>query len=122
MKKLILFSCLLFLATACKKEDTSPLLDAVPKKKKVRYEIDCPGCFVVWYEQNEQQLNESGQTTGWFKELDVDVGFVALVAAHNQSGTPAAITARILVDNTLLKTQTTFCPISGVVLVTDTIK
>jgi len=123
MKTLLLSISFIVVLASCKKEE-NPIQDEnpAPQKKTLRYEITCPNCFVVHYEENEEQVSSSGQSTGWYKELQVDPGFVALIAAQNQSGSPVAVTATIKVDGVVLKTQTTHCPVSGTVLVTDTIK
>lgn len=123
MKILFLSISFLVVLTSCKKEE-NPIQEEnpTPQKKTLRYEITCPSCYVVHYEENEEQVATSGQSTGWYKEMEVDPGFVALIAAQNQSGSAAAVTATIKVDGVILKTQTTYCPVSGTVLVTDTIK
>lgn len=125
MKTLLLSISFLAVLASCKKEENPIQVEnptPQPQKKTLRYEITCPNCFVVHYEENEEQVATSGQSTGWYKELQVDPGFVALIAAQNQSESHAAVTATIKVDGVILKTQTTYCPVSGTVLVTDTIK
>ena len=123
---LLLLSSIILLSVGCKKEDlnpsTEPETEQVEQTKKLRYEINCPECYVVYYTENQEQIAVSGESTGWFVELDVNAGFVALIAAQNQSGSATAVTATIKVDGEILKTKTTYCPISGTVLVTDTIQ
>lgn len=122
---LLLSSSILF-SIGCKKDDLNPNIEPeteqVDQTKKLRYEINCPECYVVYYTENQEQIAVSGESTGWFVELDVNAGFVALIAAQNQSGSPASVTATIKVDGEILKTNTTYCPVSGTVLVTDTIQ
>lgn len=127
MKKIMNFSTLLLLSSSilfsigCKKEDLNNDDNAAEQKKKLRYEISCPECFVVYYDQGEEQISSHGESTGWFVELDVEPGFVALIAAQNQSESHAAVTATIKLDGEIIKTNTTYCPVSGTVLVSDTI-
>ncbi len=122
---LLLSSSILF-SIGCKKDDLNPNIEPEVEQaepdKTLRYEIDCPECYVVYYTENEEQIALSGESTGWFVELDVQSGFVALIAAQNQSGSAASVTATIKVDGEILKTNTTYCPISGTVLVTDTVQ
>lgn len=112
-------------STSCKKEELNENMNeqnTVEQEKTLRYEIECPDCFVVYYAEDEEQISSTGESTGWYAELDVKAGFVGLVAAQNQSGSPAAVTATMKLDGEIINTKTTYCPVSGTVLVTDTIQ
>jgi hypothetical protein len=54
--------------------------------------------------------------------MPVSPGFVALVVAQNMADQPALVTARIKLNGEILKEAQSQCPISGTVLVTDTIQ
>lgn len=134
MKNLMLFTSTLFFisillfTTSCKKEDVNENMNeqneqtAVEQEKTLRYEIECPDCYVVYYAEDEEQISSPGESTGWYVELDVKSGFVGLLVAKNQSESPAAVTATMKLDGEVIQSKTTYCPISGTVLVTDTIQ
>lgn len=126
MKNLILTLSLIFITsilifnTGCKKEELKEEV-TTEQSKKLRYEIDCPDCYVVYYSYDEEQVSLTGKSTGWYKDLDVKTGFVGLIIAQNQSGTPAAVTATIKLNDEIIQSKTSYCPVTGTVFVTDTI-
>lgn len=134
MKNLMLFTPVLFIAailvfsSSCKKDDLAEDMNeqneqtAVEQEKTLRYEIECPNCYVVYYAEDEEQISSPGECTGWFVELDVQTGFVGFLVAQNQSGSPAAVTTTMKLNGEILQTKTTYCPVSGTVFVTDTIQ
>lgn len=124
----LFFASILLFTTSCKKEDLNENMNeqneqnTAQQEKTLRYEIECPDCFVVYYAENEEQISSTGESTGWYSELEVEPGFVSFIAAQNQSGSPAAVTVTIKLDGEILKTKTTYCPVIGTVFVTDTIQ
>jgi hypothetical protein len=117
MKKLYILlpvMALLFI-TACKKENDSA------EQLTVEYSIDCPNCFVVYYDANGQQVSLQDQNSSWKQTIEGKPGGIVLLAAQNSSGSPAAVTGVIKLNGAVLAERTTYCPISGTVLVTDTL-
>lgn len=117
MKNLYLvFTAMLltFVLASCKK-DGDP-------KRTVEYSIECPDCFVVYYDENGAQVSLQNQTTGWSKTINGKPGGVILLAAQNSSGSPAMVKGVIKLNGVVLKENTSYCPISGTVIVTDTLQ
>jgi hypothetical protein len=117
MSKLYIIAFLLagiFLG-GCKKDSTQ---DA---QRIVEYSIDCPNCFVVYYDANGQQISLQGQNSSWSQTIEAKAGGIVLLAAQNSSSSPAAVTGTIKLNGTVLAERTTYCPISGTVIVTDTL-
>jgi hypothetical protein len=92
------------------------------KDQTLRYEISCQDCFIVYYKENQEQVSIFGNSGDWSHEMPVSPGFVALVVAQNMADQPALVTARIKLNGEILKEAQSQCPISGTVLVTDTIQ
>jgi hypothetical protein len=88
----------------------------------VTYKIGCTDCFVAYYKPDGTQGSASNQNSDWEYSFEGHAGMVVLVAASNTSGAAQGVTAQILLNGSVLKEHTTFCPISGTVLVTDTLR
>lgn len=118
MKKLymVLPFMALILSAGCKKDNDSAAA------RTVEYSIDCPNCFVVYYDANGQQVSLQDQNSSWKQTIEGKAGGIVLLAAQNSSGSPAAVTGTIKLNGAILAERTTYCPISGTVLVTDTLQ
>lgn len=102
--------------SACnKKEDTN----AEPKRN-VMLRISCSDCFGVWHE-NGVEKNEQHANSSWSRSFVGNKDSEVLLAAMNTSGIIQAVGAAIVLNNDTLKHQVTYCPISGTVLVVDTL-
>jgi hypothetical protein len=118
MKKLylVLPVAALLLLGACKKDDSAN------QPRTIEYSIDCPNCFVVYYDADGNQVSLQDKNSLWKQTIEAKQGGIVLLAAQNSSGNPTAVTGRIKLNGTVLTEKTTYCPISGTVLVTDTIQ
>jgi hypothetical protein len=92
------------------------------KEQTLKYEISCQDCFIVYYKENQEQVSVFGNSGEWSHELPVRKGFVALLVAQNMADQPALVKARLMLNGEVLKEAESTCPISGTVLVTDTIQ
>ncbi len=116
-----------FFFAACKKEkvDDNQITPVTPAKKtyKVTYEIGCTDCQVIYYGDSlETQVVEDHRTSSWTYTFYGRKNQSALLFAYNTSGAPQGVTATIKLNDTLLTTQTNYCPISGYSFVEDTIR
>ncbi len=109
MKNLLLVSSFIIFFSSCAKESHT-----------LRYEIGCTDCMVVYVDENGDQQSVYHVNSNWVKEIEVESG-IFLLMAYNTSGTPEAVTARMKLDGEIWQERTTYCPISGVVLITDTL-
>ncbi|UPT66101.1 MAG: hypothetical protein M0D57_16650 [Sphingobacteriales bacterium JAD_PAG50586_3] len=101
--------------SACKKDSNDD------EQRTVEYSIECPNCYVIYYDANGEQVILQDQNSSWKQTIDAKPGAIVLLAAQNSSSSPAAVTGTIKLNGTVLAEQTTYCPISGTVLVTDTL-
>ncbi len=116
-KALLLLSIIAFAFSACKKED------AAPKVYKVTYNIGCTDCMVAYVKDTEgNQASEYHQATGWSYSFDAKEGQEVLLMAYNTSDHPQGVTATIKLNDSILETRTSYCAISGVSFVVDTIR
>ena len=112
---LLLVATMLFIGS-CKKDADNK------QPRTVEYSIECPDCFVVYYDANGEQVSLQNQNSSWKQTIEAKQGGIVLLAAQNSSGSPSAVTGRIKLNGSVLTEKTTYCPISGTVLVTDTIQ
>ncbi len=117
MKNLLALFALTALAlTGCKKEDRV-------KTYKISYTIGCTDCEVIYVKDTEgTQQTEYHQNSSWSYTFNAKQGQEVLLLAYNTANAPQGVTATIRLNDSILTTQTTYCPISGVSFVVDTIR
>jgi hypothetical protein len=89
--------------------------------RKVTYKIQCTDCYVVW-EENGVQKNMQHVNSNWTTSFDGMKDSMVLVCAMNTAGTPQGVGATILLNDDTLKHAMNYCPISGTVVVADTLE
>jgi len=115
-KTFLLLIVLAFVFSSCKKENTA-------KSFKVKYTIGCTDCWVAYTsDQAGTQSNAYHQNSTWTYSFDGKEGQELLLLAYNTSSGHQAVTATILVNDAVLETRTTYCPVNGVALCADTIR
>ena len=131
MKKLFMLIAIISLAFfSCKKENSKPLRntgvnssDTVQKTYKVKYTIGCTDCEVVFYKDSLQnQQTEYHQNSSWSYTFYGKKNQSVLLLAYNTSTASQGVTATISVNDSVLTTQTNYCPVSGDAFVEDTIR
>lgn len=100
---------------ACKKDSNAEA------KRTVEYSIACSDCYVVCYDENGQEKSYYNQNSNWKYTMEAQAGDVVLLVAHNTSNGYATVGATIKLNGEVIKTAQSYCPISGTVLVTDTL-
>lgn len=111
-----LFALLAVAITGCKKENST-------KTYKVSYTIGCTDCEVIYVKDTEgTQHTEYHQNSSWTYSFNAKQGQEVLLLAYNTGSAPQGVTATIRLNDSILTTQTTYCPISGVSFVVDTIR
>jgi hypothetical protein len=120
MKSLIVFlSILLLLIVGCKKDNNNHQ----PVLWKVTYNIGCTDCQVVYYKDSlENQQSENNQNSSWSYTFYGKKNQTTLLLAYNTSDHPQGVTATIMLNDTILESRTTYCAISGVSFVVDTLR
>lgn len=118
MNKIVPILILITFITSCKKEDKDAVI-----ARKVTYQIGCTDCMVVYSDENNQQQTIYDQNTSSFSyTFEGKKGQEVLLLAYNTGDQPQGVTATILLNDTVFKTRTTYCPISGVSMVVDTLR
>lgn len=115
MKKLLTLLFIFgFLFFGCNKKNKEP-------NRQVTYKIQCTDCFVVW-EENGTQKNIQHVNSSWTTTFDGMKDSLVLLCAMNTSGSPQGVGATILLNGDTLKHAINYCPISGTVVVSDTLQ
>lgn len=116
MKTVFLFlSILLFTVSSCKKENGQVY--------KIDYSIGCSDCEVIYVSnQTGTQTTEYHQNSNWKYSFNAKKNQEVILLAYNTAGNPQGVTATIKLNDEILQTQTTYCPISGVSFCVDTIR
>ncbi len=115
--KYFLFAFVLIILFSCKKK----VEDTPEPQRNVTLRIACSDCFVVWHE-NGTEKNVQHANSSWTHTFVGNQNSEVLLAVMNTSGAPQGVGAAIILNGDTLKHQTTYCPISGTVLVVDTLQ
>ncbi|MBK7147540.1 MAG: hypothetical protein IPH78_01650 [Bacteroidetes bacterium] len=111
----LLFSIAITLLPSCKKASDSIY--------KIEYSIGCSDCMVAYTaDQQGNQISEYHKSTGWTYTFNAKQGQQVLLMAYNTSSAPQGVTSTIKLNDEILETRTTYCPISGVSFCVDTIQ
>lgn len=128
MKKisLLLFAFALSFS-ACKKETetntTNTNTNQAPKTYKVKYTMVCTDCEVIYVSDTlGTQSTAFHQNSTWSYTFNAKKNQELLFLAYNQSSTIQGVTATILLNDTVLSTQTTYCPFNGAAFCADTVR
>jgi hypothetical protein len=116
MKKLFpLLLILAFLASSCKKEGATVY--------NVSYTIGCTDCEVIYVsDQAGTQSTEYHKNSSWTYSFAGTKNQQLLLLAYNTASAPQGVTATISMNNAVLSTQTTYCPVNGTAFCVDTIQ
>lgn len=116
MEKILLLSFALpMLLSSCKKVSD--------KIYKIEYGIGCTDCMVAYTsDQQGTQSSAYHKSTGWTFTFNAKEGQEVLLMAYNTSSAPQGVTATIKLNDEILETRTTYCPISGVSFCVDTVR
>lgn len=88
----------------------------------VEYNIGCSDCMVVYVsDQSGSQTSAYHQSSSWKFSFNAKKGQEVLLMAYNTSSAPQGVTATIKLNDAVLTTKTTYCPVSGISFVVDTI-
>ncbi len=116
MKNIILLLAFITIAlSSCKKENEQTY--------NVEYSIGCTDCEVIYIsDQNGTQSTEFNKNSSWKYSFNAKKNQEVLLLAYNTSSAPQGVTATIKLNNEILETRTTYCPISGVSFCVDTVQ
>ncbi|MCW5908076.1 MAG: hypothetical protein KIS94_09475 [Chitinophagales bacterium] len=110
---IIVFIALLF--SSCKKEDAQTY--------KVEYSIGCTNCMVVYIsDQQGTQTTEHYKDSNWKYSFNAKKNQEVLLLAYNTASSHQSVTATIKLNEQVLKTQTSYCPVNGLSFCVDTIR
>ncbi len=120
MRILILIFWIITITIGCKKDDNDTLKSDT---YKVQYNIGCTDCMVVYIADSlGTQQTEYNQNSSWsyvfFGKKEQEV----LLLAYNTANAPQGVNVKIAVNDSTIKDKTTYCAISGVSFVADTIR
>ena len=122
------FACLLsvLFLFACNKKnesDTTPTPTPVAVQRHVEYRIACTDCEVIYYNgHGDTSVTEFHKNSSWSYSFEGKAGDHVLLVAMNTASAPQGVTACIKLNGDTLASQTTYCPISGTSLVSDTLQ
>jgi hypothetical protein len=88
---------------------------------QVSYQITCPDCYVYCKGPGGAAQNFYHQNSSWTYSYEASEGDTLVLIAQNTSSGPAAVTGIIKVNGTVVAGDTSYCPISGLVVVSDTL-
>ena len=95
----------------------------VKKTYKVTYEIGCTDCEVIYYSDSAQtNATEYHRNNSWTYTFYGKKNQEVLLFAYNTSSIAQGVTATIKLNDSVLTTQTNYCPISGDAFVVDTLQ
>ncbi|MDZ4847103.1 MAG: hypothetical protein SH857_16340 [Chitinophagales bacterium] len=89
--------------------------------RTVEYSIACADCEVIYNISGGQQATEHHKNSDWTFSFSGKSGEIVLLFAYNTSTTPQGVTARIRLNDEILKEETRYCAISGYSFVVDTL-
>lgn len=115
----VLVSALLFTAAACDKDDSNSQNPG--NTLSVEYSISCTDCFVYCTGANGTVNNFFHQNSSWKYSYLATAGDTLRLVAQNTSGQPASVAGYIRLNNTIVAADTSYCPINGVIIVSDTL-
>lgn len=88
----------------------------------VAYTLGCSDCQVAYVSDGDgTQVSEDHQNNDWTYSFEAKQGQEVFVFGYNTSGSPQGVSVSISVNGSVTKQRTTYCPISGVSFVVDTI-
>ncbi len=116
-KTALLFFVLALVLSACKKEKNPPV-----KQYKVKYTLGCTDCTIIYYyDENGNDTTEYHKNSNWSYTFNGKPGQQLILFAYNTSGAAQTVSTAISLNDTLLATQTGYCPINGSSFCSDTI-
>lgn len=112
---LFLAMCIASSCTKDGKDDTATFF--------VEYSIGCTDCMVVYVADTAgNQVTEHNQNSSWTYNFYGKKGQEVLLLAYNTGNAPQGVNVKIAVNDSIHKDRTTYCAISGVSFVTDTLR
>ena len=115
-------SLIAFLLISCSKNDPFDSSGTIPvSTKTVKYKISCHDCFVFWL--NESGFSESSynQNSDWEYSFEGHSGDRVEVGVMNSEGNLGYNSVYIYLNNKLLESSNSSCPINGAAFVSDTL-
>lgn len=104
---------------SCKKDT----IHSEQKHYKVTYKIVCTDCQVIYVSDTiGTQSSEFNKNSNWSYTFNGKKDQELLFLAYNTSSAAQGVTATILLNDTVLATQTNYCPVSGYAFCADTIR
>jgi hypothetical protein len=119
--KLLLLLLLSAILNACKKSEKEN--EVKPTEYNVQYNIGCSDCMVAYVADTaENQQTEQHQNSNWTYSFKAKKNQQVLLLAYNTSSSPQGVYVKITLNDSILQERTTYCPISGVSFVVDTLQ
>jgi hypothetical protein len=116
----IIFCAVIVFFFSCKKDSDNN--NNVPLYK-ISYNIGCTDCEVIYVSDSlGNQSTEYHQNSSWSYSFHGKKNQEVLMLAYNTSDHAQGVTATIMLNDTVLKSRTTYCAISGISFVVDTIR
>ena len=104
---------------ACKKDDNKN--DSTPTARTVSYRIQCTDCFVSCSGPNGVMQNFFHQNDSFAYSYNAQAGDTLLLVVQNTSNIVQTVTGMILLNGGIRTFASSTCPISGTVIVSDTL-
>ena len=124
MKYLILlFTSILLLSSCNKQENTLTSTTTINNTPKVvTYKISCNDCSVFWKNENGEELSETNQDSSWEYSFNGKTGDLLQLWVMNTQDTYGYTNVSILLNNEILNSCNSGCPINGVAMALDTLQ
>jgi hypothetical protein len=119
--KYIIFPLIAFSLFSCNKKGALESQVVSPPLKSVTYKINCDDCFVWW--RNEEGYSESlnHQNSEWEHSFNGRAGDPLEVGVMNSEGSLGYNSVSILLNDEVLQSSSSSCPITGAAFATDTL-
>lgn len=109
-------------AYSCSKDDNANSTPAPnPTTLAVRYEIRGTDCFVYCTGANGLANNFFHQGNSFNYSYNAKSGDTLRLIVQNTSGNPESISGYIYLNDSILASETSYCPINGTVIISDTL-
>lgn len=107
---------------SCSKDDNTNTTPAPnPTTLAVRYEIRGTDCFVYCTGANGQANNFFHQGSNFTYSYNAQYGDTLRLIIQNTSGNPESISGYIYLNDSIVAADTSYCPINGTVIISDTL-
>ena len=121
-KNLILLFICSALLTSCNKEDNKLSQTVTEIQKIVKYKIDCDDCSVWWTNENGELQHLTDQNSSWEYSFKGQSGDYLEIRVWNSPGVYGLNSVAVYLNDSLLSSDDSGCPLNGIAFLRDTLE